>query len=214
MSEPNNSKTGPAARHLILGAVGLAAAMGIAPLYNQVAGSQVATAARRGDLREMTQWEGRCLGRCPTSALVTAGAAYAQAAEVSRDETRGPRLAEAERRLTVATHAEPLNGEAWIQLAYVHGLRDIGPSPRLQAALRRSYEVNPFNPRGGAWRLKVMGAYWPLMAPDLRRAAAEEARWRWSVRAEERPAILAALPSPDARRALQVQLAAAPPRRY
>lgn len=205
-------------RGAVLAAILLAILAGAWPLYNQVLADRIVSAAREvatgGDLERSRRWERLCLGRCPVTALVAAGGARAALAIRARGGDRVALLAQAQTLLTQATRVEPLNGEAWIQLAYVQGLQDLGPSPRVQATLRQGYKVQPFSQAGGLWRVRLCGGYWPLMAPDLQAAAIQEARWRWSIHADERPLILAALPNPQARLALRNRIAALPLRSY
>lgn len=187
-------------------------------VYDQVVIAGVATAAqaatRDGDLTRVRAWERFCRGACPVEAQVAGGGARAASAMRHVGVAREEGLREAEALLAAATRAEPINGDAWIQLAYAYVLHDLGPSPRGQDALRRSYAAQPFSGKGGMWRIHFAGGYWPLLPTDLRRAAIEEARWRWSIHADERPAILEALPSPDARGVLMARIAASPLRPY
>lgn len=187
-------------------------------LYTQsiVAGvfSAAQTTARGGDLASVRGWERFCPGPCPVEAQVAGGGARAAFATRRVGAARDDTLREAEALLTTATRTEPLNGDAWIQLSYAYALHDLGPSARGQEALKRSYETQPFSLKGGMWRIHFIGSYWPLLRPDLRAAAIEEARWRWSIHAPERPAILEALPNPDARGLLMARIAASPLRPY
>ncbi len=187
-------------------------------LYDQVIVTGVITAAqaatRDGDLRRVRAWERFCRGSCPVDAQVAGGGARASAAARLVGVAREDGLRDAEALLVAATRTEPINGDAWIQLAYAYVLQDLGPSPRGQEALRRSFATQPFSEKGGMWRIHFAGGYWPLLPTDLRKAAIEEARWRWSIHADERPAVLEALPSSDARGALMARIAASPLRAY
>lgn len=202
----------------VIAAIVAAFAVGTWPLYNQIVTARIAAAAKRvvagEDLTEVRRWEALCLGVCPVTALVAGGSARAALASRSKSAERVEALDQAETLLVAATKTQPLNGEAWIQLAYVRGLQDLGPSPRMQATLLRSYEVQPFSQQGGMWRIRLCGGYWPLVSEKLHAAAIEEARWRWSIHADERPLILAALPNPEARQALEARIAATPLRPY
>jgi hypothetical protein len=195
-----------------------AAIVGAFTLYSQAVGRGVELAAenalRGGDLVMLRKWEGYCWPRCTVAAQIAGGGARAALASRLQGSDRIDRLTEAEGLLAQATRLEPLNGDAWMQMAYAYGLHDLGPSPRMLAALRASYRAQPFSERGGLWRLHTVGGYWPLLPADVRAFAVEEGRWRWSIHPDERTAILAALPNPQARLTLAAKIAAAPPRPY
>lgn len=196
----------------------IASLAGGVALYDQAITAGVSSAAQAaalgGDLAKVRAWERFCRGSCQVEAQIAGGGARAAFAARHVGVQREDALGEAEALLDAATRTEPLNGDAWIQLAYARALHDLGPSARTLEALKHAYLAQPFSQKGGMWRIHFVGSFWPMLRPDLRAAAIEEARWRWSINAQERSAILGALPNPDARARLMARIAAAPPRPY
>lgn len=196
----------------------IASLAGGVALYDQTVTAGISSAAqaaaRRGDLAKVRAWERFCRGSCQVEAQIAGGGARAAFAARHVGVEREEALEEAEVLLNAAARTEPLNGDAWTQLAYARALHDLGPSARALEALKHAYQAQPFSQKGGMWRIHFVGSYWPLLRQDLRAAAIEEARWRWSINAQERPAILLALPNPDARALLMARIAALPPRPY
>ncbi|MGZ3297663.1 MAG: hypothetical protein ACXU8O_01500 [Asticcacaulis sp.] len=92
------------------------------------------------------------------------------------DAAAANRPADAIRWAQKATHDSPNRAENWVLLAYAYETADRSISPRVSAALRKSYEVAPLSNDAHDFRLAQVFGNWTRFPDDLHKLAIKEAR--------------------------------------
>ncbi|TAJ29950.1 hypothetical protein [Bosea sp. (in: a-proteobacteria)] len=93
--------------------------------------------------------------------------------------TRNPdlaNLAEAERLSRLAIAQFPYDTSAWLRIAYIDGIRNLGLSKAGVAALSRSYDLVAVDPLLAPWRIHFALENWGNLPAALRISAESEAR--------------------------------------
>ena len=174
-------------------------------------------AARVVVVSEMTQrshvlsaenfwWEGVCAPRCPERArLAEAAARLSVAARLPPSQKRSALIAVARDLVDHATAAEPLNGAAWSERAYLQYVEN-ADDPSVLTRLDHSYDVQRFQRTTGRWRIAFAGHRWTSLSPRLRRYVLDEAQWLWTIDPRLRPEVAAAFPTEGGQLALSLRV--------
>jgi hypothetical protein len=71
---------------------------------------------------------------------------------------------------------DPVDDEAWLQLAYADHLQHPSLTPRALSMLQRSYDVAPLGPDTSMARIRFGLENWGELTPELRKEVADEIR--------------------------------------
>ena len=77
---------------------------------------------------------------------------------------------------TASLEQRPLDGAAWLRLAYLSALASGELDTRANAAIERSYAVEPLGSEITLWRLGFILDHWSSASPEVRQAALGEFR--------------------------------------
>lgn len=77
---------------------------------------------------------------------------------------------------SVSLQQRPLDGAAWLRLAYLSARTRGQLDPRANAAVARSYAVEPLGSEITLWRLGFVLDHWSSASPEVRDAALNEFR--------------------------------------